>query len=103
MLTIARPHRLPGRVMAAEEDNAATGAEAGAAGRKFTVVADLEGNELREIGDEAEWILSSSKPGFGAANLRDNDVCCHLQRSAPREASITRPLARTADEHVLAV
>lgn len=57
----------------------------------FAVCDEPPDGEFREIGDEATWVLSSSKPGFGVANLRDNSVRlpAHRPRLSP-SAALTR-------------
>lgn len=83
--------------MAAEGAEAAVDAGAGDESGDFTVVPDLDGVGLREIGDEAEWSLSSSKPGFGASHLRDNDVSYCLRRRLAPLIALARPRARQLD------
>ena len=35
--------------------------------------------DLQEIGNRAVWVLSSSKPGFGVEQLRDNNLDTYWQ------------------------
>lgn len=50
------------------------GAGSSAASSDVTVVKTLDLHNVREVGDEAAWTLSSAKPGNGIDQLRDGDV-----------------------------
>ena len=41
-------------------------------------------NEVREIGEQAIWSLSSCKPGFGIDQLRDNNFDTYWQSDGPQ-------------------
>ena len=41
-------------------------------------------NEVREIGDQAIWSLSSCKPGFGIDQLRDDNFDTYWQSDGPQ-------------------
>ena len=41
-------------------------------------------NEVREIGDQAVWSLSSCKPGFGIDQLRDDNFDTYWQSDGPQ-------------------
>ena len=42
------------------------------------------GSEIREIGQQAIWSLSSCKPGFGIEQLRDNNFDTYWQSDGPQ-------------------
>ncbi len=46
-------------------------------------------NEVREIGEQAVWSLSSCKPGFGIEQLRDDNFDTYWQSDGPQPHLIT--------------
>ncbi|XP_065681010.1 anaphase-promoting complex subunit 10 isoform X1 [Hydra vulgaris] len=44
---------------------------------------DLQ-DQVREIGENAVWSLSSCKPGFGVSELRDNKLTTYFQSDGPQ-------------------
>lgn len=49
-----------------------------------TQIDEVDGQKLREIGDQAVWSLSSCKPGFGIEQLRDGNLETYWQSDGPQ-------------------
>jgi anaphase-promoting complex subunit 10 len=47
-------------------------------------IEEINGQKLREIGDQAVWSLSSCKPGFGIEQLRDGNLETYWQSDGPQ-------------------
>ena len=57
----------------------------------------LNSLQLREIGDECTWVLSSAKPGNGAEQLRDDDITTYWQSDGSHPHTITLYFSRRAE------
>lgn len=57
----------------------------------------INGLQLREIGDECTWVLSSAKPGNGAEQLRDDDITTYWQSDGSHPHTITLYFSRRAE------
>ena len=47
-------------------------------------IGEINGEKLREIGEQAVWSLSSCKPGFGIEQLRDGNLETYWQSDGPQ-------------------
>lgn len=50
----------------------------------FDPTEEVEAPEVREIGDQAVWSLSTAKPGNGVEQLRDGDTDTYWQSDGPQ-------------------